>query len=59
MVYALSAYNILGVNVNAIMAKIEESKQSVQEEEYQPEPLTRLRRPGKGGRPGGFVNSWR
>lgn len=59
MVYALAAYNILGVNVNAIMAKIQERRNSVQEEEYQPEPISRMKRPGRGGRPSGFVNNWR
>jgi len=59
MVYALAAYSILGVNVNAIMAKIEERRQTVDEEVIEQEPITRIKRPGRGGRPGGFVNSWR
>ena len=59
MVYALAAYSILGVNVNAIAAKIDESKHAVAEESEAPAPVSRIARPGRGGRKGGFVNNWR
>ena len=57
MVYAIAAYSILGVNVNALAAKIgEQEKPKKQDEapERRPEPFV-PRYPRKGG----FVNSWR
>lgn len=57
MVYAIAAYSILGVNVNALAAKIgEQEKPKKQDEapERKPEPFV-PRYP----RNGGFVNSWR
>jgi len=57
MVYAIAAYSILGVNVNALAAKIGESEAPRKQEEApdkRPEPFVpRLSRKGN------FVNSWR
>ena len=57
MVYAIAAYSILGVNVNALAAKIGESEAPKKQEETterKPEPFVpRLPRRGN------FVNSWR
>ena len=57
MVYAIAAYSILGVNVNALAAKIGESEAPRKQEEApekRPEPFV-PRLPRKGN----FVNSWR
>lgn len=59
MVYALAAYVIIGVNVNAIASKLEESRQSAEEEPVMPAPVSRIARPGRSARKGGFVNNWR
>ena len=57
MVYAIAAYSILGVNVNALAAKLGEPEAPRQQEEpseRKPEPFVpRLPRRGN------FVNSWR
>ena len=57
MVYAIAAYSILGVNVNALAAKLGEPEAPRQQEETserKPEPFVpRLPRRGN------FVNSWR
>lgn len=57
MVYAIAAYSILGVNVNALAARIGESEVPRKQEEApetRPEPFV-PRLPRKGN----FVNSWR
>jgi phage terminase large subunit GpA-like protein len=59
MVYALAAYHILNVNVNAIAAKIEERKQNMTEEPEAQTETGPVRRRARSGRPSGFVNSWR
>ena len=57
MVYAIAAYSILGVNVNALAAKVGESEAPKKQEETterRPEPFV-----PRSPRRGNFVNSWR
>lgn len=58
MVYAIAAYAILGVNINALAEKVEkelEKKPVKVDQSIQKHPALANRRPRKGG----FVNSWR
>lgn len=59
MVYALAAFTILGVNINAIAAKIEQRRHVDDDDPDVPAPVTRNPRPGRGRNPSGFVNNWR